>query len=112
MTTPSVRPDLSAPREVEVRIRAHLSALQAAEERVARVILEQPNVVIYKSASEVGELAQTSSATVVRATQKMGFKGFHDLKLALATELSVFEQAKVVTPAGDDGDRRTAILRQ
>lgn len=102
---------LSAPLEVQARIRAHLGALQGADERVARVFLEQPNVVIYRSASEVGALADTSSATVVRCAQKMGFKGFHALKLALANELAVFEQQRAAEPA-DDGDPRLAVVRR
>src|SRR5262249_55890473 len=75
----------------------------------ARVIVEQPNLVIYKSASEVGEMAQTSSATVVRCVQKMGFKGFHDLKLQLASELAVFEQ-QPAEPS--EADPRIAVLLQ
>jgi RpiR family transcriptional regulator, carbohydrate utilization regulator len=110
MTNPPAEPDLGSPREVQARIRAHLPSLQAADERVARVIIEQPNIVIYKSASEVGELAQTSSATVVRCAQKMGFKGFHDLKLALANELAVFERARTAEPT--TGDPRLAVLEQ
>jgi len=94
---------------VQARIHAHLSGLQAAEVRVARVVLEQPNVVIYKSASEVGQLAGTSSATVIRCAQKMGFKGFHDLKLALANELAVFEGGRA-EEARAPGDPRTAVL--
>lgn len=111
MTKPPAKPDLSSPREVQARVRAHLPGLQSADARVARVILEQPNVVIYKSASEVGQLAETSSATVVRCVQKIGFKGFHDLKLALAGELAVFEQARAAEPPAS-GDPRTAVLAQ
>jgi DNA-binding MurR/RpiR family transcriptional regulator len=94
---------------VQARIHAHLPGLQAAEVRVARVVLEQPNVVIYKSASEVGQMASTSSATVIRCTQKMGFKGFHDLKLALANELAVFEQSRAEEEQAP-GDPRSAVL--
>lgn len=94
---------------MQARIHAHLSGLQTAEVRVARVVLEQPNVVIYKSASEVGQLASTSSATVIRCAQKMGFKGFHDLKLALANELAVFEQVRAEGERTVD-DPRTAVL--
>jgi RpiR family transcriptional regulator, carbohydrate utilization regulator len=90
--------ELVSPRQVQAHIRAHLSGIQAADARVARVFVEQPNVVIYKSASEVGQLAGTSSATVVRCAQKLGFKGFHDLKLALANELAVFEQTRAAQP--------------
>jgi RpiR family carbohydrate utilization transcriptional regulator len=110
MTNPSTNAELGSPREVQARVRAHLPGLQAADARVARVILEQPNVVIYRSASEVGEMAQTSSATVVRCVQKMGFKGFHDLKLALANELAVFEQGRSTEPTS--GDPRLAVLEQ
>src|SRR6185369_3478419 len=111
MSTDLPPTDLGAAREVQARIHAHLPGLQAAEVRVARVVLEQPNVVIYKSASEVAELASTSSATVIRCAQKMGFKGFHDLKLALANELAVFEQARVQERREPD-DPRTAVLMQ
>jgi RpiR family carbohydrate utilization transcriptional regulator len=111
MKKPPSRPDLAAPREVQARIRAHLATLQSADARVARVIADQPNVVIYRSASEVGELAGTSSATVVRCAQKMGFKGFHDLKLALANELAVFEAARATEPPAG-GDPRLAVLIQ
>jgi RpiR family carbohydrate utilization transcriptional regulator len=111
LSQPPIHTDLGAPHEVQARIRAHLPALQAADARVARAILEQPNVVIYKSASEVGELADTSSATVVRCAQKLGFKGFHNLKLALANELAVFEQARA-QEAPATGDPRVAVLEQ
>ena len=97
---------------MQARIRAHLPGLQAADARVARAILEQPNVVIYRSASEVAAMAETSSATVVRCVQKMGFKGFHDLKLALANELAVFEQARAAVSPAADSDPRLAILEQ
>jgi RpiR family carbohydrate utilization transcriptional regulator len=111
MAKSAATPDLGVPREVLARVRAHLGTLQGADARVAEVLLRQPNVVIYKSASELGELAQTSSATVVRCVQKMGFKGFHDLKLALANELAVFEQARAEKPPAH-GDPRLAVLAQ
>ncbi len=83
---------LDTPLEVVARLRAHLPGLQAADARVARVVLDQPEVVIHRSAAEVGELAGTSAATVVRCAQKLGFKGFHDLKLSLAQELPAFSR--------------------
>ena len=84
-------PDRSSRRQVLAAVRAHLPALQRSDARVAQVIVDQPDVVIYSSASELAELAETSPATVVRCSQKLGFKGFHDLKLALAQELAAFE---------------------
>src|SRR3712207_3398759 len=91
----------TASRHVLTRVRAHLPSLQAADARVAQAILDQPNVVIFKSASEMAELAGTSSATVVRCVQKIGFKGFHDFKLALAQELSAIPVGSVA-PTEED----------
>jgi DNA-binding MurR/RpiR family transcriptional regulator len=109
MAKTSPESELGDPQEVQAQIRAHLGALQGADERVARVFVEQPNVVVYRSASEVAEMASTSSATVVRCAQKMGFKGFHDLKLALANELALFAQEKDDLPEST-GDPRLAVL--
>jgi DNA-binding MurR/RpiR family transcriptional regulator len=96
-------------RQVLARVRGHLPSLQAADARVAQAILDQPTIVIYKSASELADIAGTSSATVVRCVQKIGFKGFHDFKLALAQELSAIP---VVSAAPVNADARTAVLAQ
>lgn len=91
--------ELSAPateinRAVLATVRSVLPSLQASDARVAQVILDEPDAVVYRSVSEVAEAAQTSSATVVRCAQKLGFRGFHDLKLALARERATFEAAR------------------
>jgi RpiR family transcriptional regulator, carbohydrate utilization regulator len=77
---------------------------------VAEVILSEPDAIIYRSISEVAEAAQASTATVVRCAQKLGFRGFHDLKLALARERATFDAGRQqeVPPA----DPRIADLAQ
>jgi DNA-binding MurR/RpiR family transcriptional regulator len=87
-------PATEAGRAVLATVRSVLPSLQASDARVAQVILEEPDAVIYRSVSEVAEAAQTSTATVVRCAQKLGFRGFHDLKLALARERATFEAAQ------------------
>ena len=101
----------TGPHGVLARVRAHLPALQAADRRVAVVVLEQPDIVLVKSAAEVAELAETSAATVVRCAQKMGFKGFHDLKLAVGHELAAFSRAQAV-PGDGEVDPRVVALQQ
>lgn len=103
--------ELGTPQRVLARLRAHLPSLQAADQRVVNVVLEQPDLVIYKSVAEVAELAGTSSATVVRSVQKAGFKGFHDLKLALADELSAFRRDQDVDADAGADPRVTALLQ-
>ena len=65
------------------------------------MVVDQPELVIHRSAAEVAELANTSAATVVRCAQKLGFRGFHDLKLSLAQELPAFSRDQTAAPAAD-----------
>jgi DNA-binding MurR/RpiR family transcriptional regulator len=78
-------------RAVLATARSLLPSLQPSDARVAQLILDEPDAIVYRSVSEVAEAASTSSATVVRCAQKLGFRGFHDLKLALARERATFE---------------------
>jgi DNA-binding MurR/RpiR family transcriptional regulator len=88
-----------------------LPSLKASDARVAQVIVEEPDAVIYRSVSEVAESAGTSTATVVRCAQELGFRGFHDLKLALARERATFEAA-ARTDASEAPDPRLTVLAQ
>jgi RpiR family carbohydrate utilization transcriptional regulator len=92
--------DERATTKVAAHIRSLRPSLQPSDARVADAVLKDPEVVVYWSVSELAEHAGTSTATVVRCAQKLGFKGFHDLKLALARELGGSEQA-VGRPGGD-----------
>jgi DNA-binding MurR/RpiR family transcriptional regulator len=67
-------------------IRAALSDLVPSELKVAERFLADPRTVMYQSISEVALAAGTSASTVVRACRRLGFRGFQDLKLALAQE--------------------------
>jgi RpiR family transcriptional regulator, carbohydrate utilization regulator len=89
--------------------RSVLPSLQPSDARVAQLIVDEPDAIVYRSVSEVAEAAATSSATVVRCAQKLGFKGFHDLKLALAQERATFEAAQ---PQANEVDPRLAVLSQ
>lgn len=74
------RPDVS----VHARVRAAAAALGPSEGRVAAVLMERPDEVVEWSAAEVAETAGTSTATVIRACQSLGFRGFQHVRLELA----------------------------
>jgi RpiR family transcriptional regulator, carbohydrate utilization regulator len=95
-------------RAVLATLRSALPSLQPGDARVAQLILDEPEAIVYRSVSEVAEAAATSSATVVRCAQRLGFRGFHHLKLALARELATFDATRpdVAAPA----DPRLAVL--
>jgi DNA-binding MurR/RpiR family transcriptional regulator len=96
-------------RAVLATARSALPSLQPSDARVAQLIIDEPDAIVYRSVSEVAEAAATSSATVVRCAQKLGFRGFHDLKLALAQERATFEAAQ---PQATEVDPRLAVLSQ
>ncbi len=97
---PPLSSDEQSPVAVLATIRAQLSGLLASEERVARVILDHPDQVIQLSVGELAERAGTSSSTVVRACQRLGFKGYQHLKLGLAHDLGAL-QFLVPKPSSD-----------
>ncbi|WP_435173989.1 MurR/RpiR family transcriptional regulator [Gordonia hongkongensis] len=77
-----------AGRGVSAAVRAALPALQPGDARVAQIFLERPQAVVDMSVSETARIADVSTATVVRFAQKLGYKGFHAIKLALAQEIA------------------------
>jgi DNA-binding MurR/RpiR family transcriptional regulator len=69
-----------------VRIRSLLPGLARAEQRVARVVLENPAVVSHRSITEVAEAAGTSETTVTRFCKAIGVGGYPELRIALAAD--------------------------
>ncbi|MYU08368.1 SIS domain-containing protein [Streptomyces sp. SID8366] len=71
---------------LSARIRARLPELRETEARVARAVLEQGAGLVHLSVSDVAALAGTASSTVVRTCQRLGFRGFQELKLQAARQ--------------------------
>jgi DNA-binding MurR/RpiR family transcriptional regulator len=68
-------------------IRALASTLAPSEQRVADVCMARPAEVAWWSVADVAENASTSTATVIRACQNLGFKGFQHLRMLLLRDL-------------------------
>jgi DNA-binding MurR/RpiR family transcriptional regulator len=69
-----------------VRIRSLLPGLARAEQRVAKVVLDNPQVVAHRSITEVAEAAGTSETTVTRFCKAIGVGGYPELRIALAAD--------------------------
>ncbi|MFB7787561.1 MurR/RpiR family transcriptional regulator [Streptomyces vinaceus] len=80
-------------------VRAHLSELRDTEARVAQVVLDQGAELVHLSVSDVAALAGTASSTVVRACQRLGFRGYQELKIAAARQAPVQEPSRDRDPA-------------
>ncbi|MEH3090228.1 MAG: MurR/RpiR family transcriptional regulator [Microbacterium arborescens] len=74
------RPELS----VLARIRSSAALLGPSEAKVASIVLERAHEVVEWSTAELAQAAGTSTATVIRACQSLGFRGFQHLRLELA----------------------------
>lgn len=69
---------------VHARLRVGAATLGPSEARVAAALLANADAVAEWSTQELAAAAGTSPATVIRACQNLGFRGFQHLRLELA----------------------------
>lgn len=74
-------------QETLARLGSILPSLRPAEQRLARLILQNPKAAIEMSVTELAQRVETSGTTAVRLAKALGFKGLREFKLAVATEL-------------------------
>jgi RpiR family carbohydrate utilization transcriptional regulator len=82
------------------QLRARLGDLPEAERRVAEVLLARPGGAIHDSVGRLATRAETSPATVVRLSRRLGYEGFAALKIAMAQEAGGTSQFGL--PRADD----------
>lgn len=75
-----------------------------AEKKIADCILERKEDVVEMTVAELAAASGTSDATVSRFCRRCGFRGFQNLKLALAKE--VMEENQKAVQVSNDIDRR------
>jgi RpiR family carbohydrate utilization transcriptional regulator len=93
-------------------IRALLESLPAGDHKVATVILTEPDSVIYMTVSDLARRAGTAESTVVRCSRKLGYTGYHDLKIHLARETGIAgsEVSTVIPTDAEPYDVLRAVL--
>lgn len=83
------------PGTLEERVAARRDSLSAAERKVARYLAAHPEKVAFASAAELGQLTETSDATVIRTIKSLGYDGLPALKDNLRDNIR-----ERLTPAG------------
>jgi DNA-binding MurR/RpiR family transcriptional regulator len=96
-----VSTESSAESSPLVKIRSLLPGLARAEQRVAKVVLENPGTVAHRSITEVAEEAGTSETTVTRFCKAIGVGGYPELRIALAAD-TARSQARANHDMGGD----------
>jgi RpiR family carbohydrate utilization transcriptional regulator len=91
------------PQSCSARIRAHYESLSPAERRVADYVLQSPDSVLSLTARELGKMADTSEATVVRFCQSLGYKGLPELRTDLMQDLFTAKREAYQGVTAEDG---------
>ncbi len=89
--------------QLAAHVRARLGELRGSEARVAQVVLARGADLVGLSVSDVAELAGTAPSSVVRACQRLGFRGYQELKIAAVRQAPA--------PAADAADTRDPAAR-
>lgn len=74
--------------KMNVLINSYFPSLTKSEQKVASVVLEQMDKVIYYSVTDLADVAEVGETTVLRFCRKIGLKGYQEFKLAIAKDLS------------------------
>jgi DNA-binding MurR/RpiR family transcriptional regulator len=88
--TPAAAAPDAAPRATSVvdRVRRGLPELTRAERRVARTVIAGYPVSGLGTVADLAAMSATSSASVVRLVQKLGFEGYSQFQSAIRDELA------------------------
>jgi DNA-binding MurR/RpiR family transcriptional regulator len=84
------------------RLRIEGPALPEALARIAETILGDPEAAAHASIIDLADRSGTSTATVTRFSRTLGFKGYANLRVAVATETGRAEQARWETDISGD----------
>jgi DNA-binding MurR/RpiR family transcriptional regulator len=80
-----------------LKIRAERDQMSAIERRIADYILDEPHLLRDYSSQQLANALKISQSSVVKFSQKLGFKGYPDLKYSIGESLA----------RGDGGERDT-----
>ena len=89
-------------------IRSARDEMSANEKKLADFILENPSLIRDYSSQQIAGSVGISQSSVVKFSQKMGYKGFTDLKLAIH-ESVVKQESKVAVLNGRRASRGSGV---
>lgn len=100
----------SLKRTTLAAIHAKISAMPAAQERVAQIFVERPEEAIRLSVADLAHEAKSGEASVIRFCRTMGFDSLRDLRVALAADI-VYRDTNVPHRPVDQVDRLCSALQ-
>ena len=67
-------------QEILQRLELSYNHLSAGQKKVAKLFFEEPSLIAFSSALEIGRHVNVSESTVIRLTQKIGYKGYTEVQ--------------------------------
>ncbi len=87
-----------------VKIRSERDRMSAIERRIADFVLDNAHLLRDYSSQQLADAVGISQSSVVKFCQKLGFKGYPDLKLSISEALFRTENGNGGTPASMAGE--------
>lgn len=75
-------------QHIRMRIKTLASSFSEKEKKIADFILQQPEKIIHGTINQVASEMDLADSTVFRFCKRLGYNGFQDMKIALASEQS------------------------
>ncbi|PPA70893.1 MurR/RpiR family transcriptional regulator [Jeotgalibacillus proteolyticus] len=75
-------------QEMLQKLKDSYNHLSAGQKKVAKLFFEEPSVIAFSSALEAGRHVNVSESTVIRLTQKIGYKGYTEVQHMIQRKLA------------------------
>lgn len=79
---------ISLTHDVQRRIEEGRDDLPGALARIADFVLQEPEVAVRASMSDLAELTGSGEASIMRFCRRLGFEGFRSFKISLASDIA------------------------
>ncbi|HNP34763.1 MAG TPA: MurR/RpiR family transcriptional regulator [Woeseiaceae bacterium] len=95
-----------------MKIRAERDDMSAIERRIADFILTEAHLLRDYSSQQLANALKISQSSVVKFSQKLGFKGYPDLKYSIGESLARNESSDADLPVRPEGKDSHAVLAE
>jgi len=85
-----------------LKLRSYYPSLTKTEKKIADVVFEKGNEIIFNTITEFAEYCEVSETSIVRLCRKLGLSGYQEFKLNLAKDVVVPEENLYQTTSADD----------
>nr|HPM57709.1 transcriptional regulator [Thermomonas sp.] len=93
-----------------VKIRSERDRMSAIERRIADFVLDNAQLLRDYSSQQLANALGISQSSVVKFCQKLGFKGYPDLKLSISEAVVRADNGNGGTPSAANGDTHAETI--